>query len=221
MQEENFETLREYRVQGRNTKDEHDHYQFTAPAEKGQMAVDIFLSEEGGHSRLQISQSTNVHYEPLFNVLEVFYPVRPSHEIWASTSEGYERRKPSSDWGDESLNVFELYREGEQWDFDLEWRDMSHNRPENDPVPFDFDLTVYDGFGPNMDRGSFDPIEKILPVMMRDDAPADSRGAMLRDVMRLLGEEPEKDTVSASNYFEPELIDAYIEDTASRFDPYR
>lgn len=166
---------------------------------------------------MQRTSTTN----PLFNVLEVFYPVRPSHDIWAGTAEAYERRRPSEDWGDDTLNTFELYRDGGQWNFDVEWSDMSHERYEGDPAPFHFDLTVYDGFSPNMDRSSFDPIEKILPVMMRGDAPADSRGAMLRDIMRLLGEEPGKQGTSASVYFEPELIDRYIEDTAGRFDPYR
>lgn len=221
MQREQFETLRKHSTPSRNTEDEHEHYQLTAPAYEGQMAVDIFLSEEEDHNKLRISQRTNIHYEPLFNVLEVFYPVKPSHDVWIGNSEGYERRRPSDDWGDDSLNVFELYRDGESWDFDVEWRDMSHERPAEDLTPFDFDLTVYDGFSPNTDRGSFDPIEKILPVMMRDDAPAESKGAMLRDIMRLLGEEPEKDSVSAAKYFDDELIDLYIEETARRFDPHR
>ena len=164
-----FETLRKHSTPRRHTEEEHDHYQFTAPAEDDQMVMDVYLSEEEEFTQLTIWHRTNIGYNALFNVLEVFYPVKDTDAIWAGDSESYERREPSGDWGDDSLHTFELYREGYQWDFDIEWRDMSHERTGS--TPFDFELTVYDGFYPTTDSGSFDPIEKVLPVMMRDDSP--------------------------------------------------
>lgn len=224
MLNEDFETVEKHKTADKFEEEEHDYYKLTAPSTgEDEVVLDIYLSEDGNYTSLNIVHRTNIDYEPLFNVLETFYPIKPGDDVFVSDEEkGHRRTRASEDWSTDSLNGFQLYREGPQWDFDVEWFHDAGPDDEEKKTPFKFEITVYDGFGPSVDRASFDPIEKILPVMMRDDSTPEARGSLMRDVMRILGEEPDEDLDSAAaNYLEPELVDQYVDQIAGRYDPGR
>jgi len=214
--EDHLDTVTNYhRIVGE--QEDYEEIKLEAKTEQNDEEAEIRIAV--GEKGAEIIHETNVHHTPLFDILDNEYPPK-RQDIIDVDGEHYRGNKIGEGFN-ENFHSFQYLHTGETL-FDVEWLDNSIKYEETLSTPFQFRMVCYDDFGLSLDSVSVEPVQDIMPVMLRTDLEDQSKGKLLKDMLTILDYGPRFKSGNPSAYYiDEDYLERLVDASAERYDPER
>lgn len=196
----------------RGTIDEHEYAWFVSGEDKGKpVSLDVFNAE----GELTVSTDTNVDLKQHLEAFEKWYAIKGRN---VSTEYLRDHRwysgRPVDFIGDfESVDAFDIYHADDFDFFSLNWSDYSS---QTDNYNLDHEVTLqiyYDNANSFPDPENLEPLLKVFPHVLRNDAEMETRYDLVMDVVKYISSpRAYRDSYDAFLRCSNETVKKYFED---------